>query len=76
MPFSEADALAELTASYSGHTPGELYAERAVLLRELDSAREPVESRLCADHLAVLDAELTRRGLPADSPPQDNPAAA
>jgi len=53
-----------------------LYAERAVLLRELGSAREPAESRLCADHLAVLDAELTRRGLQADSPPQGNPAAA
>jgi hypothetical protein len=71
MRFTEVDAIAELTASYSGYMPGQLYAERAVLLREPDSAREPTESRLCADHLAVLDAELTRRGLPAGSPPQD-----
>ena len=47
MRYTEADAIADLTASYAGR-PGEaLYAERAFLVRELGNAREPAEKR-CA----------------------------
>jgi hypothetical protein len=59
--YTEADAIAALTASYAGRPPEELYAERVSLVRELESAQEAAERRLCADHLAVLDAELNAR---------------
>ena len=72
MRYTEADAIAALTASYAGRPPEALYAERASLVRELESAREPTERRLCADHLAVLDAELSAREAAA-GPAGDEP---
>ena len=49
MPYGEADAIAELTASYSGKPTQALYQEQARLMQELGNARDPVERRLCAD---------------------------
>jgi hypothetical protein len=76
MSFTEEDAIAELTASYDKLTIDALYCERATLNQELDSARDRTERRLCTDHLAVLDAEMIKRGLPLDPPPLDSQAAA
>jgi hypothetical protein len=64
VPYTEADAIADLAVSYAGRTPHALYAERASLVREFESAYAQAERRLCADHLAALDAELKSRDLP------------
>jgi hypothetical protein len=68
MRYTEADAIADLAASYASRPLEALYAERASLVRELENAREPAEKRLCADHLAVLDSELNARELPLVPP--------
>jgi hypothetical protein len=73
LPYGEADAIAELTASYSGKPTQALYQEQARLMQELGNARDPVERRLCTEHLSVLDAELARRGAPADPLPPSGP---
>jgi hypothetical protein len=58
----EADAIAELTRATAGSHPVEApREERTRLLGELGSAREQTERGLCADHLAVLDAEIAKR---------------
>jgi hypothetical protein len=75
MAFTEPDAVAELTASYRCRTAEDLYAERSSLPQESESARERTESRLCADHLAVLESELTQRGLSLEPSAISNPAA-
>jgi hypothetical protein len=59
VPYTEADAIADLAVSYAGRTPHALYAER----------------RLCADHLAALDAELKSRDLPLIPPASHPPVA-
>jgi hypothetical protein len=68
LAYGEADAIAELTASYSQQSTHALDQEHTRLMQELENACDLVERRLCTEHLGVLNAELARRGVPAGPP--------
>jgi hypothetical protein len=77
LPYGEADAIAELTASYSRQPTPALNQEHTRLMQELENACDLVERRLCTEHLGVLNAELARRGKPAGPPaPSESDRAA
>lgn len=73
MPYGEADAIAELTVSYSRQSTQALDQEHTRLMQELENACDLVERRLCTEHLGLLDAELARRGIPAGPPAPSDP---